>query len=98
MDAQAQADQPAFLPTGDIVWHVWDRLRAYDPQLVVQLWEDVQGNLAAFSLLYPQYAGFNLEVHPRYHAAGLAVQALGRTRRSIRIVKQGEVGRRLHHT
>ena len=70
MGAGAEAHRAGYLHVGDVVWRLWDTLIAYDPERVVGLWEDGDGDLLGFAMFYPMYAGFSLQVHPDHRGGG----------------------------
>lgn len=58
-----------YLHTGDLSWQLFHMLAAYPPSDLIYIWEDSDGGVLGFVLLYAAYGGFELQLHPheRHH-------------------------------
>ncbi len=57
------------LHVGDLVWQLFHMQAAFDRSEIVHLWEDADGGLIGFVLLYPAFGFFDLEVHTQHRGS-----------------------------
>ena len=62
-----------YLHVGDLTWQMFHMLSDYPSADLVQIWEDQQGDIRGFVLLFPRFGGFELQLHPQ--ARGTALEA-----------------------
>lgn len=66
--------QTHYLHTGDLVWQVFHMLAEFSPSDLLHLWEDPQGNLLGFVLVYPAFGFFDMQVRPDQRGTAVEVE------------------------
>ena len=64
------------LHQGDLIWQLNHMLDDYQPSELVQLWENEHGLLLGFSLVYPLFDMFDVQIHPAYRSRSLEQEIL----------------------
>ncbi|NDJ61045.1 MAG: GNAT family N-acetyltransferase [Chloroflexi bacterium] len=77
--ARAQRGICGYLHPGDIPHRIYNGLRRYAPEEIAYVWEDDAGALIAYCLLYPEYCGFDLQIHPDWLAAAFEADLLAQS-------------------
>ena len=60
----------------DIALRLFNGMRNHDPSQLIQLWEDANGQLIGWSLIYPDWCSFEVQVHPQYRQKQLEAEML----------------------
>ena len=59
------------LHPGDLTWQMFHMLAEYPPASLVQLWEDIRGDLVGFVLLFRPFGGFTVQLHSTHRGGAL---------------------------
>lgn len=94
--SQARSDihRAHHLHVGDLAWQLFHMQAAFTPSEIVHLWEDANGTLLGFVLLYPAFGFFDIEVQAQHRVKKLEEVMLTWARTQIRT--QHEVDGALH--
>ena len=65
-----------YLHCGDLCWQLFHMLSDFSPSDLIRIWEDEQGELVGFVLVYPPFGMFDIQVHPTYRQRELEVEML----------------------
>jgi ribosomal protein S18 acetylase RimI-like enzyme len=64
------------LHPGDLSWQVFHMLSDYQPADLIHIWEDMQGDILGFVLLFPAYGGFAVQLLPQHRGTALEAETL----------------------
>lgn len=65
-----------YLHVGDLVLRLFNGMRRYDPREIVRLWEDTDGSLLGWGMIYPRWNSYDALLHPAHRGDDLEVQLL----------------------
>lgn len=87
MNAQsiAEAGLCGYLHIGDIPHRIFNGLRRENPQELVWLWRNTQGELVGFVMTYPGVNGFDMVVHHAHRAGDLEADMIAHSIEQCRI-------------
>ncbi|HRF97239.1 MAG TPA: N-acetyltransferase [Aggregatilineales bacterium] len=60
-----------YLHVGDIPHRIYNNLRNFNPADVVHLWKDENDTLLAWTIIYPMYPAFDLQIAPQVHGSDI---------------------------
>ena len=73
---RADVQHSHYLHPGDLRWQIFHMLSDYSPADLVQIWEDAQGCIQGFVLLFLPYGGFALQLAPQVRGTTLEAEVL----------------------
>ena len=59
------------LHTGDITHRLFNGMRKYDACDLIRLWEDTEGSLCGWGLVYPRWNAYEVSAHPNHRDSDL---------------------------
>ena len=72
----ASAGFMGYLHVGDIALRLFNGMRRYQPQEIVRLWEDADGSLLGWAMVYPRWNSYEALLHPVWRGGELEIQLL----------------------
>jgi mycothiol synthase len=80
------------LHTGDLVWQLFHMQTAFAASDIIHLWEDANGAVIGFVLLYPTFGSFYLDVTAHHRSSALEEEMLTWAETQLRAQSRG-IGR-----
>jgi ribosomal protein S18 acetylase RimI-like enzyme len=77
------------LHVGDLVWQLFHMQAAFVASDIIHLWEDADGALIGFVLLYPAFGGFELDVQDHHRTRALEEEMLAWAETQLRAQSGG---------